>query len=91
MVHANHWNPAREGERLRIADTHEQRTDQPRRSRHSDCIDIIERRARILQRALYDRHDAREMRARRDFRNYAAKNLVHVLRKNHKRLELGRA
>ena len=85
VVHADHRNPARERERLGEAHADEQRADESRRVRHRNGVDRVA--AGVGNRAFDDRHDRREMRARRDLGHDAAENPMHVLRENDERLE----
>ena len=89
MVHADHGHAERRGERLREAHAHQQRPDESRPVRHADGVHLVERAARVAERAPHDGCDRREMRARRDLGHHATEDRVHVLREDHERVEGG--
>jgi hypothetical protein len=87
-MNRNHRNSARERERLCVTNADEKRSDQSGRIRYGDCIDVIERRLSVIQRAVDNGDDARQMRARSNLGNDTAENAMDVLRQDDKRSTL---
>src|SRR5689334_9481389 len=88
VMHANERNSTREREGFCVADSHEESTDQTGSCSHCDCVEIIELYRRIVQCALHHRHDAGQVRARRDLGYNSTEDFMNILRENHQRLEL---
>src|SRR5437868_13502520 len=85
MMDANERDVVREGERLTVADADQERPDEAGRVRDRYRVQPIEGCARLAQRSLDDRYDARQMRARRNLRDYSTEHSMHILRQDHQR------
>jgi len=72
VIDGHERQASRPCERLRGRHADEERADQPRPGRDGDGVDVVERRARLVQRLLDDRGDELEVPARRDLRDDAA-------------------
>jgi len=57
----------------------QQRTDETRTIGHGDAVEIVQRDARLVQRAVDDGQNAADMLARRQLRNHAAVRAVHFI------------
>ena len=82
VMDAEQRDVAREGERLAVADSDEQRADESRRVGDGDSVQIIESRPGFFDCPLDHRHNAGEMRARSDLGNHSSKHPMNVLREN---------
>src|SRR5450759_2089387 len=85
VMNSEQRNSARECELRAGTDSDQQRPHESRSVGDGDRVEIIELRPRFRECALDHRHDAGEMRARCDFRNYSAEHAVDVLRQDHER------
>jgi len=83
VMDAEQRNVAREGERLAVADTDEQRANQSGSIGDGDRVQIIQTRPSFLDGALDDGHDAGQVRSRCYLRNDSPEYAVNVLRQDH--------
>jgi hypothetical protein len=78
MVDRDQRQPERPGQRLRRGEAHEQRADQPRALGDCDPLDVLELRARLVERLPDDRGHELQVPARCDLGHDAAVLRVEV-------------
>ena len=91
MMHADEAPSPGGRQRLPVADAHQQCPHQARPRGHGHGVHRGERQARFLQRPADDRLEGFEVRPAGQLGDHAAKDPMHVLRKNHQAGELGPA